>query len=120
MSVLDVFWPRINVYLLDVNENPSLRNQSIPSENEQSGRFGLDLRYLVTFYGSGTSPHDLMQAGAKELASKSIFNPTGGAASSNVHMNLVNTDSAEMHHIWEMIGVRHAPSLICRITGLVI
>ena len=120
-SVLDLFRPRINVYLLDMNENPSLRNQSILSGSEQNFRIHLDLKYLVTFYGRNTLPYDLIQTAIKGLAIKTTFNTAGGStSSSNVHQRMVIVDTTEMYHIWDMIGVGQAPSLVYKITGLTV
>lgn len=120
-SILDLLNPRINVYLMDVTENPSLRNMSIPSVKGQNIQVGLDLRYLVSFYGTGTKPQDLLQATVKAMASRTILDPEGDRSpSSGVQINLVSVDLKEMQQIWDMIGARHAPSLIYRATGLTI
>jgi hypothetical protein len=121
MSVIDLFRPRINIYLLDISENPSLRNQTVPSGNGQKPAVGLNLTYLVSFYGRNTRPHDLAGTTVKAMALRSTFDPSGdGNPASNVHLNLLSLDLKEMHLIWDMIGVRHAPSLIYTVTGLTV
>ena len=121
MSVLDLFRPRINVYLLDANEGPSRRNDFVPSVEGQDGPVGLELRYLVTFYGTGKIPLVLMQQSLKALADRSTFSPVGGSSpASNVHLSLVQAGTDELQKIWTMMRVRHAPSLLCKVTGLTI
>jgi hypothetical protein len=121
MSIFDLIRPRINVYLIEVNENPSLRNQFIPSGNQQGILVGLDLKYLVTFYGRKRAPLILIQSSTKALASSSTFNPTGESnPASVVHLSLLRTGTEEMAQVWDMMGVRHAPSLMCQATGLLV
>jgi hypothetical protein len=119
---LDLLGPRINVYLMEVNENPSQRNEFIPSTgNGQIPPVGLDLKYLMTFYGRGTVPQELLQASVKAMAAKPVFDPTSGKTpASNVHLSLERTDIGELEKVWSLMGVRHAPSLIYRATGLVV
>lgn len=122
MALSDIFWPRINVYLMEVNENPSLRNQFVPSAgNGQVFPVGLDLRYLFTFYGRGTLPQDLLQTALKAMSARPVFDPTGGKTpASAVRLSLEGTDITTLEKIWSMMGVRHAPSLIYRATGLIV
>ena len=122
MTILDLFRPRINVYLIDVNENPSQQNGFLPSTGTgQSQPVGLDLRYLVSFYGVGTIPQNLLQSSIKAMAAKPAFDPTGGTTpASNVHLVLERTDTWELEKVGSMMGVRHTPSMIYQATGLII
>jgi hypothetical protein len=105
----------------EVSENPSLRNLSLPSTNGERPLVGLDLRYLVSFYGRGTLPHDHLQATINELALRSTSDPAGEAIGSlKVRLSLLSVDLEEMHKIWEMMRLRHAPSLIYGVSGLII
>lgn len=57
--------PEINLFLYRSSVNPSFRNQDVPTRDSQ-GRLvsrpaiGIDLDYLLTFYGKGLQPHALL------------------------------------------------------------
>jgi hypothetical protein len=122
MTVFDLFRPRINVYLMEVNENPSRRNDFLSSGGiGQNPPIVLDLRYLITFYGPGNGPQNLLQGTVKAMAAKPVFDPASAQnLSSNVHFMLESTNDRELEKVWSMMGVRHAPSLIYRANGLIV
>jgi hypothetical protein len=72
--------PGINLFLYRVSENPVFRNADLPTRDAsfelvERPQVGLDLDYLLTFYGAGLQPHLLLGRSLSRLTSKPLLFP---------------------------------------------
>lgn len=72
--------PGVNVFLYQVTPNGAYRNEDLPTRSSdgrsvQRPRVGLDLHYLLTFYGSDTKfePQMVLGTTLRELHAKSVL-----------------------------------------------
>lgn len=73
--------PGVNVFLYQVTPNAALRNEDLPTRATdgrriQRSRVGVDLNYLLTFYGSDTKfePQMVLGTTLRELHAKAVLN----------------------------------------------